>query len=168
MSTLVGACVLALVAIHAGLDVLRFVGGRGLTPTAASRERFQAATGLLLALFVLCHLGHVWPEPDGVTATLAGSHQRLWAALGRPAVLAVYVIGCGALTGHLVHGLWRSFEPRVPSVLWTPLRLLLGFSGFLLFVCYLQVIARFAAGEPLFPGIAVDPDAPAEQAQLAR
>ena len=144
------------------LVILSFVvhGGIGLyrslrAPDARlerGRRLFQLATGVTLAGFTIYHLTQVWPRPDGNVATLERSHERLWELLGQPTVLAIYVLGCGALAGHAAHALAMWLEPFLPERARLTLRVVAGLSGFVLFAFYLQLIGQYAAGEPMLPG----------------
>ncbi|MET0384832.1 MAG: hypothetical protein ABW321_02680 [Polyangiales bacterium] len=113
--------------------------------------RFPLVSGGLFFLFLVVHLVQVWPRPDGTHATITRSYQRLWEDLGQPWILAVYVLGCGALAGFLAHAVYLGLDARLPSPLRPAWRYVAGLSGFALFVCYLQLISRFATGEPLLP-----------------
>jgi len=139
-----GGVALALFATHAALGVAR--ARRDHHEAAGSTRRFQAGTGLMIAAFTIYHLTHVWPA-----AELDRSYERLWQWLGQPLTLGVYVLGCAALAGHLAHGLYLRLAPRVPGAVQPPLRYVAGLAGFVLFVLYLQLVGRFAAGEPMLP-----------------
>jgi hypothetical protein len=150
LGPLFGGCVLLLVCGQALASFLR--GLRRLPPrdpVTLAQDRFRLGAGVLLGIFIVYHLTQVWPSPDGLSATLERSHQRLWEVLGRPTVVCVYVIAASVLAGFLAHGVARVLEPHVPNALRSPLRLLLGLGGFALFVSYLQLIARFAVGASL-------------------
>jgi len=142
-----GGLVLGLFALHGGLGILRArrvgVSGGG--------QIFQVGTGALLAGFVVFHLIQVWPAADNNSARFDRSYERLWQSLGQPLVLGVYVLGCGALAGHLAHGSYLWLASRLPRAAQAPFRYVAGLSGFVLFVLYLQLIGRFAAGEPMLP-----------------
>lgn len=140
-----GMIALALLAVHVGMVLLmrRRAGAR--------LDRFQLATGGVFALFLGYHLSQVWPRPDGSAATLLRSYQRLWDQLGQPFALGVYVLGCAAFAAWFAHAVWRVLEPHLPSPLRAALPYAVGLAGFALFASYLQLIARFASGEPLLP-----------------
>lgn len=140
------AGVLALFAIHAALGLVR-----ARREPASGARSFQLATGLSIAAFIAFHLTQVWPASQGSAVTPERSYERLWEQLGQPLVLGVYVLGCAALAAHLAHGLYLQLAPHVPQRREAPLRYAAGLSGFVLFVLYLQLIGRFAAGEPMLP-----------------
>lgn len=155
-----GAVVIALFAAHAGLGLYRRVrfggeralpAGDSLLASARARRQFHSVTGITIVLFTMYHLTHVWPRPDGISATLERSHERLWELLGRPVVLTAYVLGCGALAGHAAHALALLLEPRLPPRAWLWLRMFAGLCGVVLFTLYLQLIGQYAAGEPMLP-----------------
>ncbi|MEY4577193.1 MAG: hypothetical protein RL701_1896 [Pseudomonadota bacterium] len=160
-----GSVVLLLLVAHAVLGVTRALRtGRASTEQnheVAPGAVLQWVSGALLAVFVVYHLTHVWPRPDGVGATLERSYQKLWGLLGQPVVLASYVLGCGVLACHLALGFVRALEPRLPDRLRSPLRYAVGILGFVLFVSYLQLVARFAAGAPFLPYAQLERDSPA-------
>jgi len=145
-----GALVLMVFAAHAALGVLRVRRAAPALVSAGGR-RFQLITGMLIAGFVGLHLFQVWPSGDGMSAAPDRSYERLWELLGHPLVLGIYVLGCGALAGHLAHGVYTWLAPRLPAPLRAPFRYAAGLSGFVLFVLYLQLVGRFAAGEPMLP-----------------
>jgi succinate dehydrogenase/fumarate reductase cytochrome b subunit len=145
-----GALVLVVFAAHAILGALRVRRGAD-TAVSAGGRRFQLITGVLITGFVALHLSQVWPSGDGVSAARDRSYERLWELLGQPLILGIYVLGCGALAGHLAHGLYSWLDPRLPAPLRAPFRYAAGASGFVLFVLYLQLIGRFASGEPMLP-----------------
>lgn len=146
-----GALVLVSFFVHGAIGLYRSARAPDLR-VEPGRRRFQLVTGLTIAAFTVYHLTHVWPRPDGSVATLERSHERLWELLGQPAVLAIYVLGCGALAGHAAHALAMWLEPYLPERARTTIRVLAGLSGFVLFTLYLQLIGQYAAGEPMLPG----------------
>jgi succinate dehydrogenase hydrophobic anchor subunit len=145
---LVIVIVLALFAGHGVLGMARARGGR---LSHEPRARFQAVTGVLLLAFLIVHVAQVWPRADGATAGLLRSYERLWALLGQPSWLVVYVVGCAALACHAAHGLLGVLELRAPQTLRVALRYAAGVSAFVLFVVYLQLVGRFAVGEAMLP-----------------
>jgi len=157
VGALLGGLVMASFLVHAAIGLYRAFRAPD-TRVERHRRWFQVATGLTLAGFVIYHLSHVWPRPDGTAATLERSHERLWELLGQPVVLTIYVLGCSALAGHAAHALALLLEPYVPARARTALRLLAGLSGFVLFGLYLQLIGQYAAGEPMLPSWAESAD----------
>jgi succinate dehydrogenase hydrophobic anchor subunit len=153
-----GTLVIASFFVHAAIGLYRALRAPD-THVPRGRRLFQLATGLTLLAFTIFHLTHVWPRPDGGAATLERSHERLWELLGQPFVLAIYVLGCGALAGHAAHALVLWLEPHLPARVHTPARLVLGLSGFVLFTLYLQLIGQYAAGEPMLPQLTAVDDA---------
>lgn len=157
-----GALALGLFALHALLGGLRM--RRGLAAGAsAGGQLFQVSTGVLIAAFLVLHVSHVWPTGHGDSAASDRSYERLWQLLGHPLMLGAYVLGCAALAGHLAHGIYLWLVSRMPAPLRVPLRYAAGVSGFVLFVLYLQLVGRFAAGEPMLPSARPSP----AQAQYA-
>jgi succinate dehydrogenase/fumarate reductase cytochrome b subunit len=146
----VGLGVVVLFALHGVLGLVRVQRARAGGDFSA-RPRFQALTGGLLLLFLIHHLSHVWPLPDASDASWLGSYERLWSLLGRPINLVSYVLGCGALACHVTHGLASMLQPRVPATLRTLFHYAAGVSAFALFVLYMQLVGRFALGEPMLP-----------------
>lgn len=145
-----GALVLALFIVHAALGALRVRRSVRAGLPSAGRS-FQVSTGVLIAGFIALHLAQVWPAADAEASAADRSYERLWELLGQPLMLGVYVLGCAALAGHLAHGLYMWLAPRVPQTWRVPFRYAAGLSGFVLFVLYLQLVGRFAAGEPMLP-----------------
>jgi succinate dehydrogenase hydrophobic anchor subunit len=141
------AIVLALFAGHGLLGAARARAGRLREPHA----RFQAVTGAVLLAFVIAHVLQVWPRSEGETANLLRSYERLWEALGQPLWLVVYVVGCAALACHAAHGLFGVLELRASQTLRVALRYAAGAAAFVMFVLYLQLVGRFAVGEPMLP-----------------
>jgi succinate dehydrogenase hydrophobic anchor subunit len=150
IGSVLGGLVVASFLVHAGVGLYRSLRAPD-TRIERSRRWFQLTTGLTIAGFLVYHLSHVWPRPDGAFATLERSHERLWELLGQPLVLVIYVLGCSALAAHGAHALALLIEPYVPARSRVLLRLLAGLSGFVLFALYLQLIGQYAAGEPMLP-----------------
>jgi succinate dehydrogenase / fumarate reductase cytochrome b subunit len=146
--------VLGLLALHAVLGLAR-VRRRRSSPAATSggRSRFAALTGVVLSVFLVYHVVHVWPAASGAAhATLADGYGRLWQLLGRPLPLVLYVLGSGALAFHLAHGWARSLEEHVSAAaLRVAVRYVAGAAGLALFVLYMQLVGRFALGEAAVP-----------------
>lgn len=151
IGTLLAVLLLAAFAAHAVLGLARYL--REPRPVERGRRSFQLATGVTIAGFTIYHLTHVWPRPDGGSATLERSHERLWELLGQPWVLTIYVFACAALAGHAAHALATWLEPYFPGRAQWKLRLFAGVSGFLLFSLYLQLLGQYAAGEPMLPDL---------------
>jgi succinate dehydrogenase/fumarate reductase cytochrome b subunit len=146
-----GMLVIGSFLLHAGLGLYRSLSAPD-TRLERGRRLFHLATGVTIAGFTIYHLTQVWPRPDGSVATLERSHERLWELLGQPSVLAIYVLGCGALAGHAAHALAMWLEPHLPQRAQLTLRIVAGLSGFVLFTLYMQLIGQYAAGEPMLPG----------------
>jgi succinate dehydrogenase hydrophobic anchor subunit len=157
LGSVLGGLVVGSFLAHAGIGLYRSLREPD-TRIERSRRWFQLTTGLTIALFLIYHLSHVWPRPDGAVATLERSHERLWELLGQPLVLAIYVLGCSALAAHAAHALALLVEPYVPARSRLLLRVLAGLSGFVLFALYLQLIGQYAAGEPMLPSWAESAD----------
>ena len=86
------------------------------------------------------------------------SYERLWELLGQPLWLVVYVVGCAALACHAAHGLFGVLELRASQPWRVALRYGAGVAAFVLFVVYLQLVGRFAVGEPMLPMAAAQRD----------
>jgi succinate dehydrogenase hydrophobic anchor subunit len=138
---------LALFVAHGALGAARARGGHWRNPHA----RFQAVTGMVLLAFLLVHVPQIWPRSDARTANLLRSYERLWELIGQPFWLVVYVVGCAALACHAAHGFFGVFELRAPRALRAALRYTAGAAAFVMFVVYLQLLGRFAVGEPMLP-----------------
>ena len=113
-------------------------------------DNFQLVTGALVGAFLVGHLLQVAPF-----ALLTGSraytnaldpYDRLWTGLGQPAALLAYIVGATALAFHFGTGLVLRAPSRPRA-----LRYVAGLGGLLLWLAYLQVVARFAIGEGLIP-----------------
>jgi succinate dehydrogenase hydrophobic anchor subunit len=146
-----GALVILSFLVHGGIGLYRSLRAPDLR-LERGRRLFQLITGITIAGFTIYHLTQVWPRPDGSFATIERSHERLWELLGQPTVLAIYVLGCGALAGHAALALAMWLEPVLPERARLTLRVVAGLSGFVLFALYLQLIGQYAAGEPMLPG----------------
>lgn len=144
-----GLVVVALLGLHALLGYLRVrrVRAHGGGP----RVTFQAATGLALALFLIVHLRHVWTGMDATNAGLLRSYEVLWSRLGKMPELILYVLGCGVLASHVAHGFTGVVGPRLPAALRTLFNYAAGATAIVLFVLYMQLLGRFALGEPMLP-----------------
>ena len=149
-----GVCVIVLMAVHVILGVLRLLRARanGASPQDQGRSRFQAVTGSVLLVFVVYHVVQVWPAAGTAAhAAAVDGYQRLWQLAGRPIPLVFYVLGIGALAFHLAHGWARWLEEHAAASVRVSMRYAAGLAGVLLFVLYLQLVGRFALGEPVVP-----------------
>ena len=156
-----GISVLALLAVHAAVGVVRWARQRGTAPSqapgqdaahGAGRARFQVVTGALLLVFVVYHVLQVWPA--GASAAHAAAYdgyELMWQRMGRPLHLLCYVLGTAALAFHLGHGWARSFEAKPGHGVRMSVRYVAGIAGLLLFVLYIQLVGRFALGEAVVP-----------------
>ena len=145
----VGLLVVALLGLHGLLGYLRV--RRVRADGGGARVSFQAATGLALALFLIVHLRHVWPGLDATHAGLMRSYEMLWSRLGQLPEMILYVLGCGVLASHVAHGIAGVVGPRLPAALRTLFNYAAGATAFVLFVLYMQLLGRFALGEPMLP-----------------
>ena len=147
------AWVLAPLLMHAVLGGVRLwrepnralCGERGL-------RAVQAATGALALGFVVVHVLQVWDAGAGPHASPLSAYGALWRTLGQPLELSVYLIGLSALSFHVAHGLSRTavtFGLARTEVAVRRCRLGAGALGFALWAVLLQLLARFALGEPL-------------------
>ncbi len=157
-SSALGSVLLALLAggmvAHAVLG-MRSVAAQRRAGLGASQSndpllRFRLVTGVLLLSFVAYHMVQLWPEA-GAHSTVRAAYDTLWTTLGRPGPLIAYVVGATALAFHVGTSLARVAERLRPRSRPVALRYLAGLCGLLLWLGYLQVVARFAIGEGLIP-----------------
>jgi succinate dehydrogenase/fumarate reductase cytochrome b subunit len=149
------ACVLAPMALHAVLGLLRWRRRPADALTGAPALRtLQAVTGALVLGFTLYHLQQVWAVPEGPHASPRTAYAALIRTLGRPFELTIYLIGITAVCFHLAHGLSRAAVTfavaRTPASV-RACRLVAGALGFALWAAFLQLLGQFALGEPLMP-----------------
>jgi succinate dehydrogenase hydrophobic anchor subunit len=152
--TLVG-WVLVVLVVHGVLGAMRMARtpAAQLSKDERGLRRIQAASGVLVAAFVVYHVGQLWgldSEPHGSSRALYG---ELWSSLGRPLQLGVYLLGISLACFHFGHGLSRAVLTWIsPSS--SSARLLLrvgtGAVAFALWALWLQVLAHFAIGQRLF------------------
>lgn len=144
--------------MHAALGVLRFsaprrAGSEVVQPSIQLRG-FQLFTGVLLMGFVVYHVWQLWPDlsrEPGPHATVRSAYDTLWTTLGLPLPLTIYVVGTTALAFHVGTALARLCDRLRPGAPPAALRYLAGLCGLLLWLGYLQLVARFAIGEGLIP-----------------
>lgn len=112
----------------------------------------QVALGVIIVAFVAVH----WPMvawSDGPHATVRDVYAKLWTQLGTPGQLALHTLGIGAVCAHLGLGLGRAAvtlgfaHSKGERTAYTWLAALV---AFVVFVLWLQVLASFALGAPLF------------------
>jgi hypothetical protein len=112
----------------------------------------HAALGLIVVGFLVVH----WPMvawSDGPHTTVRDVYARLWTQLGTPPQLALHTLGIAAVSAHVGLGLGRAAvtlgfaQSKTERSVYTWLAALF---GGLLFVLWLQVLATFAVGQPLF------------------
>ncbi len=131
--------------------VLGFMRLRAPHPADAERgtalRRVQVVLGIALLVFLLVHVPAMqWSK--GPHATVRDVYALMWDSFGRPGVLAIYVVGLVATCGHLGLGLGRAASTFGGPVLAS--RIAAGLLAALMLLCWLQVLARLAIGEPLF------------------
>jgi succinate dehydrogenase / fumarate reductase, cytochrome b subunit len=138
---------------HALLGIARLRRPQQAGPATGPGLRvLQVATGVLVLAFTVYHVAQVWAVPEGPHASPRSQYAALFATLGRPLPLAIYLVGITALCFHLAHG-WSCAAvtfalARTPAAL-RRYRYAAGLLGILLWVVLLQLLGHFALGEPL-------------------
>jgi len=145
----------AVVIAHVLLGALRLRASAHPADTAidAGLRRVQLFFGALTLLFLAIHLPLVRWTP-GPASTVLDVHERLTHELGRPGMMAAHLVGLTAVCAHLGLGLGRG---AVSLGLVSQPRWLYYVGGLLagiLLLCWLQVLAVYAIGEPLIPALA--------------
>jgi succinate dehydrogenase / fumarate reductase, cytochrome b subunit len=76
-------------------------------------SRSMGLLGTLILLFLVMHLWHFW-GPNRYSQTFHGEELNLFTGMqtvfANPIVVIVYVLGCGALMYHLIHGFYSAFQ----------------------------------------------------------
>ncbi len=115
-------------------------------------RKLQWLSGLVLLGFVALHLADTWWFELTSHADAGQMHDRLRARVGIPAILAVYVIGTGALVLHVSQGLMALLTRRMDSTgAMSPRRTrfaaaLVALVSVLAFLVFVNTIGYFAAG----------------------
>jgi hypothetical protein len=153
------ALVLLAFLAHAALGARRFV--REAPPAAGdlrgppAMRGVQAGSGLVVLCFAIYHLVTLGVFDGGAHAGVRTPYARLWNGLGRPAELAIYLVGIAAVCLHLGHGLsraavtFRLVRSARALLLW---RVVCGAIALAVFWLMLQLLAHFALGGALLPG----------------
>lgn len=149
-----GIAVLAAVVVHGLLGIAGWLRHRGeVARGEATRDwglTFQVVTGTLVLGFIAYHVMQLWPSGSGTHSSVREPYARLWAELGRPVTLVVYVAGVCAFAFHLGHGLARFIARKLPNLVG---RTIGSVFGFVLLLVFAQLVARFALGEALIPAL---------------
>lgn len=155
----VSAILLALVAVAI---ILHGCIGLGLAlgrprvsadPLESTLRPHQMVSGSLVLCFVVYHLWHVADVTGGPHSTVLARYGRLWEDLGRPLPVIVYVVGVSATCFHLALGLSRAASNRLyedHGIALQFARLAAGLAAFGLWCLFIQLVAHFAIGSPLF------------------
>lgn len=76
-------------------------------------SRSMGLLGTLILLFLCMHLYHFW-APNRYAQTFGSGElnmfDRMREIFANPIVVVVYVLGCGSLAFHLVHGFYSAFQ----------------------------------------------------------
>jgi len=84
--------------------------------SSAWYSRSMGLLGTLLLLFLIIHLAHFWVKSrfTGLPGEDANGNENLYAVMQEvfknPLVVVVYVLGCGSLAYHLMHGFQSAFQ----------------------------------------------------------
>jgi succinate dehydrogenase/fumarate reductase cytochrome b subunit len=148
LKLLVGAAFVA----HAVLGVMRL-----RAPHAADAQgtgalrRVQVALGVLTLGFLLVHVPAMQARP-GPASTVRDVYALMWDSFGKPGTLAIYLVGLLAVCGHMGLGLGRAASTlAVAQGASAQLaRIAAAALAACVFLCWLQVLACYAIGEPLF------------------
>jgi len=148
--------VLVVLVVHGVLGAMRIARTKGAELSRDERglRLIQAGSGVLIAVFVVYHLLHVWgldADPHGSARAI---YDGLWRSLGHPLQMSAYLLGISLACFHFGHGLsrmalgWSAAPPSPARRL--VLRVLAGAVGFGLWAFWLQVLAHFVNGQRLF------------------
>lgn len=142
----------ATIAAHGVLGVLRL---RAPHPADAqgggALRRVQVVLGVVTLAFLLVHVTAMQWRP-GPASTVRDVYALMWDSFGKPGTLAIYLVGLVATCGHMGLGLGRAASTLAgaqgPSALLA--RIAAAALAAFVFLCWLQVLASYALGEPLF------------------
>ncbi len=132
-----------------GFIVYAFLGlrlWRARRATGDAPGVFPLVTGSLVLGFLVFHLLQVRLGPSGPHENALAAYQRLWSGLGHIGPLLAYIAGVTALAFHMAMALLRGIPSDARA-----LRAGVLVAAVLLWLGYLQVVARFAVGESLIP-----------------
>lgn len=157
--------ILVPLALHGGLGLWFIARGRSKDPGgygSPALRAWQGGTGILLAAFLLFHLGDTWlAKVGGVDGSALYDHLR--GTAGRPLYLVVYVVGITCLAFHLALGLgafavtWGIARTDGSRRVARRMGALLGAAVWLV---SLNTLSHFAVGQPLLGGSAESPEEP--------
>jgi succinate dehydrogenase/fumarate reductase cytochrome b subunit len=153
---LLAGWVLVVLVVHGVLGAMRIARSKGAELSRDERglRSIQAISGVLIGVFVVYHVAHVWgldAEPHGSARAV---YHQLWSSLGHPLQMSAYLLGISLACFHFGHGLsrmalgWGSAPPSSGRRL--VVRVLAGVIGFGLWALWLQLLAHFAIGQRLF------------------
>jgi succinate dehydrogenase/fumarate reductase cytochrome b subunit len=149
-----GLTVLGAVLVHGVLGISGWLRHRGEVARGETTRdwglTFQVVTGVLVVGFLTYHIVQLWPSGSGTHSSVREPYARLWAELGHPIALVVYIGGVSAFAFHLGHGLARFIARALPSLVG---RAIGGVFGLVLLLVFAQLVARFALGEALIPAL---------------
>jgi hypothetical protein len=141
--------VMVLVALHAllALNALR-KRSQQLSPSAAGLDHVQVTAGLLSAAFIVDHVLQVRVLQEGPHLGAWDGYGALLSALGQPLHLGAYVVGVTAVCFHVAFGAARFASGSAAGS--RVMRLVFGSLGLLLWVLWLQPLARLVSGAAFF------------------
>jgi succinate dehydrogenase hydrophobic anchor subunit len=148
--------VLVVLVVHGVLGAMRMarVKGAELSRDERAMRLIQAISGVLIAVFVVYHVAHLWGLDEPPHGSVRATYDTLWSSLGRPLQMGVYLLGVSLACFHFAHGLsrvglgWSAAPPSNARRL--VVRVLAGAFGFGLWALWLQVLAHFVIGQRLF------------------
>jgi succinate dehydrogenase/fumarate reductase cytochrome b subunit len=115
---------------------------------AAGLRRVQLFFGALVFLAIHIPMVHWTPGP---ASTVLDVYARLTEQVGRPPMLAAYLVGTTAVCAHLGLGLSRAAVSLGVAKSPSGWIYLTGLLAAAVLLCFLQVLACYAMGEPLVP-----------------
>lgn len=146
-------------ALHAGTGLVLAWRARGKTDAghqqSAGLRRVMLASGVVLLVFVILHVAHLWARKVSGAIGTDGLHEVLMLELGMPFWLVVYCLGATAACLHLFYGALgalAAFAPDAREGQARALRIAGGIGAFLLWAHTINTIGRFAIGAGVFWG----------------
>lgn len=144
------ACVLLPMLIHAflGLRLARLPGARAVYASPAF-GRFQVVSGLMVAAFLLLHVGTIWLTRV-VQQRPAAAYGAMLEHVGTLPAAAVYVLGVSAVCAHFGQGL-STLLTRHGLLHLSPrgARILGGLVGVALWITFIDELMAYVTGAAL-------------------